>query len=131
LIQEHWLYLDDLYKLDRTNDDFVSTATSAMQIKTACGPRKGRPFGGVGVLLHNSIAASAKCVAKEDRFIASFVGDVLIVKVYLPFDTNDSCYEEALHDIIQKIEKVIVSNGTMNVLIGGDFNFGFTCVSTL
>ena len=81
LIQEHWLYPDELYKLDRTDDNFVSIATSAMQIKTVCGPRKGRPFGGVGVLLRKSIAASAKCVAKEDRFIALFVGDVLIVNV--------------------------------------------------
>ena len=40
LIQEHWLYPDELYKLDRTDDNFVSIATSAMQIKTVCGPHE-------------------------------------------------------------------------------------------
>jgi len=51
LIQEHWLSPDCLHLLSSVNDNFVYFSNSAMSSKLARHVFRGRPFGGVGVLV--------------------------------------------------------------------------------
>lgn len=50
LLQEHWLFKQDLDKLDNIHDDFIANGFSAMQDKTSSGILAGRLFGEVIIL---------------------------------------------------------------------------------
>ena len=49
LLQEHWLYDDELHVFDDINDEFFSVSSSAMS--SQCRLRLGRPFGEVAFLV--------------------------------------------------------------------------------
>ena len=129
LVQEHWLYDDELHVFDGINADFFSVCSSAMSSQGRL--RLGRPFGGVGFIVKKSLMPVFKCVAKRERFIIICVGDVLIVNVYLPCISTHSNYEESLCCIMSDICNVIQGFGysaVNNIIIGGDFNF--ECIAT-
>jgi len=62
LIQEHWLHEDELSLLENVHSDFVCVCTSAMGGTSGTGIRRGRPWGGVGVMLRKNVP-SYKTVA--------------------------------------------------------------------
>jgi len=51
MLQEHWLPPFDLHKLYNISPDFTSFASSAMSQAVKCDILKGRPFGGVAILV--------------------------------------------------------------------------------
>lgn len=125
LIQEHWLYPDDLGKLDYVDKNFLCVATSAMSIALARGIRHGRPFGGLGILVHNELLQQFKCVAKRDRFLCISIGAILIVNVYLLNQSGAAEYEEQLMCLLHDIRAVVLDSKAKSVIIGGDFNVDF------
>src|SRR2546425_913272 len=54
-LQEHWLRPDGLDKLSLINKDFSFFASSGMEKSLSMSLLRGRPFGGVGFLFHNSL----------------------------------------------------------------------------
>src|SRR2546425_4534921 len=64
--QEHWLRSDDLKKLSLINKDFNFYAASGMDRASSEGLLRGRPFGGVGVLFHNSLQSSIKLIGCDN-----------------------------------------------------------------
>ena len=125
LVQEHWLYPDELHKFNAIDDDFMSVCTSAMSNVLPMGIRRGRPYGGIGILLRKSLLPTYRCIAKRERFIAILVTDVMFVNVYLPCISNLEEYEEALECILSDLHCVISDAHVGKVVIGGDFNFEF------
>ena len=55
LIQEHWLYGDELHLIGKMHTDFVAICTSVMAESSGNGPRRGRPWGGVGIMVRKSL----------------------------------------------------------------------------
>ena len=129
MCQEHWLYPDELWKLEKVNYDFMCVCTSAMGNAAQRGIRRGRPFGGVGFLVRKTLLPFFKCIAKRERFIAVLVADVLFINLYLPCNTGTNDYVENVQCILSDINTVILESGAANVIFGGDFNFQFDNVS--
>jgi len=96
-----------------------------MPLSMHCGIRRGRPFGGVGMLIRKALLPSVKIVAMRDRFIAAFIGDALFVNVYFPCVNGMSDYVETMQCMLSDLENVIADSGASNIVIGGDFNFDF------
>ena len=72
LLPEHWLYPNELALLDDINRDFmcISVSSRPMGKLLSSGVRHGRPYGGVGILVHKKLLSKFKCVARRERFIA-------------------------------------------------------------
>ena len=128
-LQEHWLTSSDCHKLN-VNDDFVLFFSSAMDSVVSAGVLKGRPFGGVCILIRKQLACYAKLLCKAERFIILKLDDMLLCNVYMPCKSVPKfaeIYASTLSDIIN----VVQSESFQLAVFGGDFNstLGGTCES--
>lgn len=117
LVQEHWLHDDELDIMNSISSSFVS----AMSESSCRGIRHGRPFGGVGVLVHRNLLSVFKSVAKRERFIAAWIGDALIVNVYFPC-MSGNYIEQQIQCLLSDLNSVICDCGASKAIIGGDFD---------
>jgi len=124
LVQEHWLSPHSLHLLSGVNDNFVYFASSAMCTKLAEGVLRGRPFGGVGVIVHKSLAKDTSLIVNSERLTIVRIEDLYVVNVYLP-DTSTAGRAEIVLDICSQIESHVNFHDNRYVIIGGDFNLEF------
>ena len=129
-IQEHWLPDYNLNKIVDFHSDFLVVAKSAMSEKIRSGFLRGRPFGGVAVLVRKAIIRNIRVVGVDtnNRCLAvmiTFHGDhkMLLIDVYLPCSEPSNEYRSALLDSLGFIENCIVCNDYDAMMIVGDFNF--------
>lgn len=120
-VQEHWLASNDLYLLNDLSSDFVAYGSSAMDKILNAGILRGRPFGGIAVLLHNKIAKYSHLITKQERFIIVRIARSLLVNVYLPCN-DDDLFDDTLACIANAINDQCDFD---TVVLGGDFNMEF------
>ena len=129
LIFEHWLSSQHLTKFNSISDDFQLYGTSAMDDACAKGILRGRPFGGVGVLISKRISNFISlCGSHQDNRAVAIKFDrddlhVICICVYFPSDRSSSEYINSICSINGFIESVIDDNPGCKILITGDFNF--------
>ena len=126
LIQEHWLYQDDLHKLCADADHLV-TGVSAMDAGQL---RLGRPHGGCAVLYKKSLNCTVSPLETKSRRLHACILtlssglQILIFNVYMPCDTTfDVENEHNFTDVLTEIECLINIHCDVDiVIVGGDFN---------
>ena len=64
--------------------DMLCLMSSAMTDVISKGVLKGRPFGGVGILVNSKIATDAKLKFSTERYIIVQLHDLVFINVYLP-----------------------------------------------
>ena len=121
LLQEHWLTPANLSRFDEFRENYSVYGCSAMTDAVECGMLRGRPFGGVMVLISNYLRYCMETVYCCDRCAIVKVGDCLIVNLYLPcVDTINRLF------IIDDLLAVVWSWRTKFIncecVIAGDFN---------
>ena len=130
LLQELWLLHDDLDKINDLSTNYLSKAKSAIPSDKLL---TGRPYGGVGILWHKSLAAQISPVPVDsDRVIAACMAHqngskTLIVNAYLPCDNRlaeSVSYE--YEKCIDVINTLLITCSYNDVIIGGDFNTDYT-----
>lgn len=123
-VQEHWLLPTDLDKLVKISNQYTCVSSSAMEDIIGRGVLRGRPFGGVAVLVDNSLAHSLKILMKMERLIAVQLKNCLLINVYFPTVSNNA-YIDILSELIGAVEDIIDDNLDCDVIFGGDFNLEF------
>ncbi len=118
-LQEHWLTPDFLFKLDVVAPGYTCFSVSSMESQTSAGLLRGRPFGGLAILVKESLRKFCSVVQANERFIAVKFCDVLLINVYFPCSSRQD-YKDISIDILSQLELVIESSD--KVIIGGDFN---------
>ena len=121
IIQEHWLTPDNISRFERIFPDYFSFGSSAMINTIESGLLKGRPFGGVLVLLKKELQKFTRTLFSSDRCVIVKIFNYLLINVYLPCaGTVDRLLiiEEILNDICNYLDDY---PGCIH-LIGGDFN---------
>jgi len=83
-IQEHWLQPYDCMKLNTFCDTHIGFSVSSMTDSVQSSILRGRPFGGVGMLIKKDIAVNMKCLLNTDRCIVLQIDSILFCNVYLP-----------------------------------------------
>ena len=121
MIQEHWLPPFDLFKLDTISSEFTSFASSAMTHAVQSDILKGRPFGGVAILVRNNIASKVKCICKMERCIMLRLDNLILVNLYMPCKSVDN-YSDVFAEVLACVYNYCNSNSNCDILIGGDFN---------
>ena len=128
-VQEHWLLSDQLTKFDAISKEFNFFGVSAMDDICAQGILRGRPFGGVGVLVRKTYSKFISLIGfhYDNRVVAIKLvyGDIriILVGVYFPYDRNSPNYSAGVCSITGFIESVLTDNPGFNVIVAGDFNF--------
>ena len=120
-LQEHWLTPSNMYKFDDNFPGYVCAGISAMADVLKTGVLKGRPFGGVAILVNKSHMKYVKIVCASERFVIILLGDILIVNIYLPCAgtvNRQFIYEETLHCIQLWVQQYPSSK----LLLCGDMN---------
>jgi len=74
-----------------------------MCTKLAEGVLRGRPFGGVGVTVHKSLAKDTSLTVNSERLTTVRIEDLYVVNVYLP-DTSTAGRAEIVLDICSQTE---------------------------
>jgi exonuclease III len=81
LIQEHWLTPANLYKL-HDFDGYYAFGRSAMNNAIAQRPLYGRPFGGVGASIKNSLRCHCETLYTGERFIFLKIYNFLNINIH-------------------------------------------------
>jgi hypothetical protein len=50
---------------------------------------RGRPFGGLAVMLKNNIAKNVECLAAVERYMVLKIGKLTLVNVYAPVNSKN------------------------------------------
>ena len=129
-VQEHWLGNYDLHKLVNFHDDFKCLAWSAMTDKLESSILRGRPYGGIGLLIRKSLNVlisqiqvhhSCRCVVCLLTFPSGF--KLLLSVVYFPCNNAGGDYVSVLLDCLGFIEQCIDSSKFDGAMLLGDLNF--------
>ena len=112
LIQEHWLFKDELPLLSSIHPDFQAFGISAIDSKKEL--FVGRPYGGTAILWRKSLCGLITPKSYNDPRIvgvelATETGNCLILCVYLPTDSRENFddfthYLGKIHSIIQNAD---------------------------
>jgi len=121
-VQEHWLFTDDLCKFNAIAPNFISYGISSMDNNLMSDFLKGRPFGGLTILVHDKFCKIAYLLHKCENYIVIKFGNIIICNVYLPCNDPDF-YKCILQDISSYLLKYR-SNSIF--MICGVFNSNFT-----
>jgi exonuclease III len=121
MLQEHWLTPTNLVRFDEFLPGYFKFGSSAMENRVAMGPLYGRPFGGMMMLIKNSLYQVTECVYLAERCVIIRIANILCINVYFPcVGTPDRLL--ILQDLIADINSWIDNFPTCTVLLGGDFN---------
>ena len=124
--QEHWLSPDQLVKINNLSSDFHCISISAMDTVCGRGILRGRPFGGLAVLIRNTLSSDWLCLVKSERIVAVRVGKCIFINVYFPvYNASDVSYHTEVANILSTLDYVISDNSDCSVILGGDFNLSF------
>lgn len=128
-VEEHWLLSQHLTKFNNISDNFLFYGVSAMDTACTQGILRGRPFGGVGVLVRKTYSSSVSLCGTHENGRAIAVkfdyGDthILCVGVYFPCDRSSYDYSASIGSINGFIEAMIDKCPGYKLIVAGDFNF--------
>ncbi len=120
MLQEHWLTPDNLNKFDIFTNYFTF-GCSSMTKHVESGLLKGRPFGGIMIMIKHDLRKFTETIYCTDRCAIVRVADVLFITVYLPcIGTTDRLL--ICQDIFNHIWAFCEQFPDCSYLIGGDYN---------
>ena len=121
MLQEHWLTPANLCKFDEQFLDYFSVGSSAMSSRVEAGFLRGRPFGGVLIMIKDSLRKITKTVHCSDRYVIVKVGDCLFVNVYLPC-VGSTDRRLICDNVVLEIGAWCSRFSDCKIIVGGDFN---------
>src|SRR5277367_558969 len=120
-LQEHWLTPKNIYKLQNFSSDFSFFGISAMEQVVATSVLRGRPFGGVGIMLKNKFCKKVTFHIEKDRYVVVGFKDIILISVYFPkiVSRDDELIVEIM---LAEIESIVSSYPHCEIICGGDYN---------
>ena len=119
--QEHWLTPANLSKFESHFVDYFSFGCSAMSECVDFGMLRGRPYGGVMMLIRNELRRLTETIHCDERYVVIRVANYLLVNVYLPcVGSNDRLL--ICDDVVMDISAWRDRYLDCKLVIAGDFN---------
>ena len=82
---------------------------------------RGRPYGGVGILIRNNFLNLIKYSKCEKRFTIIVVNKVMLVSLYLP-SVSDCVDLNIIMETLTEVESIIQQFPNSKIIWGGDLN---------
>ncbi len=127
-VQEHWLSSENCDLLMNCSDNYMCYFSSPMDRVISTGILRGRPYGGVAIMIRNDLSVHSSIVAKGDRFIVVRLGLLLLVNIYASSANSQDNKYAADADLLSEIDLVLSDFDCTahRLIIGGDFNVDLT-----
>ena len=123
LLQEHWLTPDNLCKFDVHFPDYFSFGSSSMTSCVEAGMLRGRPFGGVIILINYTLRKITKTVICSDHYVIVKIADCLLVNAYLPCDgTSNRHWYVTMYLLISTLGATRQHYTKCKIVVAGAFN---------
>ena len=123
LIQESWLYPDELSYVSNLCEEFSSFSLSSMSAENKL--IRGRPHGGISIMWRKTLSRGVKIIRYDDERIlgielktSDFI--ILILCIYMPYECNELYDDFCFY--LDKVKCIIESANTPYVFAMGDFN---------
>jgi len=123
MTQEHWQSPVNMHKILNFSSSYTGYGISAMEGAISSSILKGRPYGGVCTLVHNSLLSHVKCLMCSERFVIISFESTIFVNVYLPTYSKEN--STIITEILSDITGVICLYPNYKIVCGGDFNTVF------
>jgi len=126
LLQETWLLSSQLSKLSSIHNNYLFHGICGMPDSSDF--VAGRPYGGLAILWHRSLASQVKMVPTKNKRTCAVVitlnqQKVLLVNVYLPCDNySQSLVNPEYQDVLDDILCLWLECDAKSLIVGGDFN---------
>ena len=120
-IQEHWLTPNKLNNILNFSVHYTGYGISAMDHCVSQSILKGRPWGGVSILVKNKYVPHVKFTKVSDRYLMLLLAETLFVNVYLPTSSSGN-HEDIALQMVNDISNVFLQFPNVNVVFGGDMN---------
>lgn len=120
LLQEHWLTPSNLDLFDSTFKDYFTFGCSAMNSCVEAGLLRGRPYGGVMILIKDDLRLATKTIYCDERFVIVEIMNWMFINIYMPCTGSDNRFF-VCQDILFRIS-TFCEQSLCNILIGGDLN---------
>ena len=122
-IQEHWLSSINNSELLTCSHNYTCYFSSAMDDVISRGILRGRPFGGVAIIVRNNLVVQCKLIAKSERFIAISIGRVIFINIYGSSANKKDDKLSINADMLSQIDDLLSQHSYMNnCVMGGDFD---------
>jgi hypothetical protein len=113
MVQEHWLTLDGLYKLNDISENYVVFGSSAMNTCINSGPLVGRPFGGTAILINKKHVQNLAYITSGERYTVIKLYNWLFINIYMP--CAGTLQRDLLYcDLLSELQSVIHSHAECN-----------------
>jgi exonuclease III len=120
LFQEHWLTPANLCKFDIFSDYFMF-GSSAMSTVIESGVLVGRPFGGVAMLIKNTLRNETRTIHCSERYAVIKIRNYVIISLYLPCIGTDNRLL-ICQDLLDEMWSLREQYDNCECIIAGDFN---------
>jgi len=127
-VQEHWLTPSNMSTLKMFSSNYIGYGISAMEHIVGLNVLKGRPFGGVCILLKSNLANNVKFKYCSERYVIIAFNNTLLINVYFPKIVNDDVLCTVQSTLVE-IQDIIDQFPNHNIVCGGDFNENFDFLS--
>jgi len=120
-LQELWLSPCNFYKIELFSENYICFGKSSMEKVVSNFVLRGRPFGGLCILIKSGLADKVTFSKITERFTIIVLDKYIFINVYFPSIVNDtdSC---TVHSMLADIESVIELFPDLKVICGGDYN---------
>lgn len=120
-IQENWLTSENLNKFNKFTD-YSFYGCSAMDKTLTQSVLRGRPYGGVGLLIKNDVCPGISFHTCSERFTVIVLENLLFVSVYLPSGKDDDETNQTILNTLSEIDSIIEGFPNHSVILGADLN---------
>lgn len=120
-VQEHWMSPANLYKILNFHKEYTGFGISAMENVVAKSVLKGRPFGGVSILVHNELLQNVNCIHASEKFVIITYFNTIFINVYFPCSSTSGS-DQLISSILTEISSILSLYAGFNIIFGGDLN---------
>jgi exonuclease III len=125
LLQEHWLFEEQLHKLRGEIGENVNIhGISGMDGESLL---VGRPYGGCAIAWDVNFEAIIAPVQWESKRVCAvtikqelLLNDTLLINIYMPTDAPQNIRE--YNSVLQEVSAILAANNATDIIIGGDLN---------
>ena len=121
-LQEHWQTPSNLDLILNFSPLFQGFGRSAMEETMSKSILRGRPYGGVAILINNKWCSKISIVMISERIVAILLADLLLINIYFPCSTDNN-YLDIIDSLLGDIKFCLDAHPDCKILWGGDFNF--------
>ena len=128
-IQESWITPMNLDKLRQFSNKFAFYGISAMEDVVSNCVLRGRPYGGVGMLIRSNYTHLISYYVCRERYVLLVIGNTVLINIYLPSVISHRSVD-IIQALLDEIDTELINFPDHIIILGGDLNVSLKSSAT-